>query len=44
MSLPCGEDHQRLPIGLHLMAPQFGDEKLLSVAHAFTNSFGMERV
>ena len=35
LSVPCGEDSQRLPIGLHLMAPPFGEEKLLSVAHAF---------
>ncbi len=39
MSIPCGEDQQGLPIGLHFMAPQFGDEKLISVGHAFLNSF-----
>jgi len=35
ISVPCGEDSDGLPIGLHLQAPQFGEEGLLSVAHAF---------
>ena len=35
ISVPCGEDSKKLPIGLHLIGPQFGDEKILSVAHAF---------
>jgi aspartyl-tRNA(Asn)/glutamyl-tRNA(Gln) amidotransferase subunit A len=35
ISLPCGEDDLGLPIGLHLMGPQFADERLLGVAHAF---------
>jgi aspartyl-tRNA(Asn)/glutamyl-tRNA(Gln) amidotransferase subunit A len=35
LSLPCGEDSQGLPIGLHLMAPQFGEDRLLQAAHAF---------
>jgi aspartyl-tRNA(Asn)/glutamyl-tRNA(Gln) amidotransferase subunit A len=34
LSLPCGQDAAGLPIGLHLMAPAFGDERLLSVASA----------
>ena len=35
MSLPCGQDKDGLSIGLHLMAPQFAEERLLSVAQAF---------
>jgi aspartyl-tRNA(Asn)/glutamyl-tRNA(Gln) amidotransferase subunit A len=35
LSIPCGEDSQKLSIGMQLMAPRFGDAKLLSVAHAF---------
>lgn len=35
ISVPCGEDSEKLPIGLHLMAPQFGESRLLSVAHHF---------
>lgn len=38
MSIPCGKDHQGLPIGLHLMAPQFGEERMLSVANAFSKN------
>lgn len=35
VSVPCGEDAQGLSIGLQLMGPAFGDETLISVAHAF---------
>ncbi len=35
MSLPCGEDGEKLPIGLHLIGPQFDEEKILSMAAAF---------
>lgn len=35
ISLPCGEDSSKLSIGLHLMAPQFGEELLFQAAHAF---------
>lgn len=39
MSLPCGKDSSGLPIGLHLMAPAFGEDRLLSVAHGFSTGF-----
>jgi aspartyl-tRNA(Asn)/glutamyl-tRNA(Gln) amidotransferase subunit A len=39
MSIPCGIDSQQLPIGLHLIAPQLGEERMLSVAHAFFQGF-----
>jgi aspartyl-tRNA(Asn)/glutamyl-tRNA(Gln) amidotransferase subunit A len=35
MSIPCGEDSQGLSIGLHLIAPAFAEEHLLSAAAAF---------
>jgi len=35
ISLPCGEDAEKLPIGLQLIGPQFGDERLLALAQAF---------
>jgi aspartyl-tRNA(Asn)/glutamyl-tRNA(Gln) amidotransferase subunit A len=35
LSVPCGEDREKLPVGLHLIGPQFGDEKLLALARAF---------
>ncbi len=35
LSLPCGEGDQGLPVGLHMIGPQFGDAEILSLAHAF---------
>ena len=32
ISIPCGFTKDGLPIGLHLMAPAFEEEKLLRVA------------
>ena len=32
MSIPCGEDHQGLPIGLQILGPQFGESIILRVA------------
>ncbi len=43
ISLPCGLDSLGLPIGLQLMGPQFGEEKLLSVAHSFEKDAGVNR-
>jgi len=34
ISLPCGFSNG-LPLGLQLMAPAFGEETLLRVAHAY---------
>lgn len=41
LSVPCGEDSSRLPIGLQLMGPHFGEEKLLQIAHAFETQSGL---
>lgn len=35
LSLPCGFDQQRLPIGLQLLGPAFGEDKVLRVGHAY---------
>jgi aspartyl-tRNA(Asn)/glutamyl-tRNA(Gln) amidotransferase subunit A len=32
ISIPCGVDHQELPIGLQILGPQFGETVLLRVA------------
>ena len=37
LSLPCGRSNEGLPIGLQLMAPRFGEEKLFRVAAAYEN-------
>jgi aspartyl-tRNA(Asn)/glutamyl-tRNA(Gln) amidotransferase subunit A len=35
MSIPCGLGNGRLPIGLQLIGPAFGESRLLSLAHAY---------
>ena len=35
MSIPCGFSSSGLPIGLHLQAPPFAEERLLRGAHMF---------
>ncbi|MGA3089130.1 MAG: Asp-tRNA(Asn)/Glu-tRNA(Gln) amidotransferase subunit GatA [Terriglobales bacterium] len=35
ISVPCGENHERLPIGLQLFAAHFDESTLLRVAHAY---------
>jgi aspartyl-tRNA(Asn)/glutamyl-tRNA(Gln) amidotransferase subunit A len=35
ISVPCGFDGRALPIGLQLMGPAFGEEKLLAAAHQY---------
>jgi aspartyl-tRNA(Asn)/glutamyl-tRNA(Gln) amidotransferase subunit A len=32
ISIPCGEDHQGLPIGMQILGPQFGESTILKVA------------
>ncbi len=39
LSVPCGTDEEGLPIGLHLMAAPFQENRLISAAHAFQNGF-----
>ncbi len=35
LSVPCGADAEGLPIGLQLLGPAFGEERVLRVGHAF---------
>jgi aspartyl-tRNA(Asn)/glutamyl-tRNA(Gln) amidotransferase subunit A len=35
VSLPCGFDADRLPIGLQVMGPAFGESQVLRVAYAY---------
>ena len=35
ISLPCGFTKSNLPIGLQLIGPRFGEEKMLQAAHAY---------
>ncbi len=35
ISIPCGFDEDNLPIGLQILAPTFGEEKLLRIAQMF---------
>lgn len=35
ISIPCGFDSNRLPIGLQLIGPAFSEQRLLEVAHVF---------
>ena len=35
ISIPCGENHEKLPIGLQLLARHFDEAPLLRVAHAY---------
>ena len=35
ISIPCGFDENNLPIGLQILAPAFGEDKLLRIARMF---------
>ncbi len=39
ISVPCGKDEKGLPIGLQVIAPQFRDDLVLKVAHAFEQGY-----
>jgi aspartyl-tRNA(Asn)/glutamyl-tRNA(Gln) amidotransferase subunit A len=38
ISVPCGFDHGGLPIGLQLVGPHLGEERILRTAHAYEQS------
>ncbi len=38
ISVPCGFDRQELPIGLQLIGPHLGVERILAAAHAYEQS------
>ena len=35
ISLPCGRDPDGMPIGLQIIGPHFGEERILRAAYAF---------
>lgn len=45
ISIPCGFDRDGLPIGLQLIGPAFGEQRVLEVAHAFqqTTDFHLKK-
>ncbi|MBC3515732.1 Asp-tRNA(Asn)/Glu-tRNA(Gln) amidotransferase subunit GatA [Neobittarella massiliensis] len=40
LSMPCGKDAAGLPIGMQLIGPKFGEDKLLSAGHAYEKATG----
>ncbi len=40
ISIPCGESKDKLPIGLQLIGPHFGEEKLFRAAKAYEKAYG----
>jgi aspartyl-tRNA(Asn)/glutamyl-tRNA(Gln) amidotransferase subunit A len=40
LSMPCGKGEDGLPVGLHLVAPAFEEERLFSVARAYELASG----
>ncbi|MFN4293259.1 MAG: amidase family protein, partial [Thermoflexales bacterium] len=45
ISIPCGFDHDGLPVGLQLIGPAFGEQRVLEVAHVFqqTTDFHLQK-
>ena len=43
ISVPCGFTRGKLPIGLQILGPAFGEEKILRVAHAYEQSTDWHR-
>jgi aspartyl-tRNA(Asn)/glutamyl-tRNA(Gln) amidotransferase subunit A len=35
ITIPCGFDGKNLPIGMQIVAPQFGEEKMIQLAQAY---------
>ena len=42
ISIPCGKDSSKMPIGMQLIANKFEEPLLLNVAHKFEASAGLE--
>ena len=40
ISVPCGFDNKRLPIGMQLIGKPFAEETLLRLAHAYEQRAG----
>ena len=35
LSIPCGQDKKGLPIGMQILGPQLGEQKIFNVGHAY---------
>ena len=44
LSLPAGFDGAGLPVGLHLQARAFADDRLLGIAHALEQDLALDRI
>jgi aspartyl-tRNA(Asn)/glutamyl-tRNA(Gln) amidotransferase subunit A len=42
LSLPCGFSDRRLPVGMQLVGPPFGEATLLRVGHAYQKAFPLD--
>jgi aspartyl-tRNA(Asn)/glutamyl-tRNA(Gln) amidotransferase subunit A len=40
ISVPCGKDSKGLPVGIQMISPALGEEKLLRIAHQFQMAHG----
>jgi len=40
ISVPCGRIDRKLPVGLQIFGPPFGETKVLQLAHAFEQAGG----
>jgi aspartyl-tRNA(Asn)/glutamyl-tRNA(Gln) amidotransferase subunit A len=43
LSVPCGFDHQGLPVGLQIMGPHFSEARLLGAAHRYQQASDWHR-
>ena len=41
---PCGFDANKLPIGMQLIGPRFGEQKLLNAGLAFEQASGLRNI
>lgn len=42
LSVPCGFTKDNMPLGLQIMGPQWGEETILNIAHAYEQAGGWE--
>lgn len=41
---PCGFDENHMPVGMQLIGPRFGEQKLLNTALAFEKQSGLSNI
>ena len=44
MVLPCGFDSEKLPIGMQLIGPRFGEQTLLNAGLAYEKASGLSNI